>query len=143
MADELPITETDTDPGLDSPAVDGSEGSGEPDDGDSAQGETAADPEAVASPDADEPDGNVRVVSDAALASCALVEAGFIAALDGDSGSAELLTRGADSALGAETDPYPELGQALIDELGAGDGRTAADRFLNQCATDGFERLAG
>ncbi len=78
-----------------------------------------------------------------ALTSCAIVEAGFIAALDGDSGAAGFYARGAAAAIDSGSPAYTPLGKDLEAALGGLNVDQAADTLLAQCQIDGFERLAG
>lgn len=78
-----------------------------------------------------------------AFTSCAIVEAGFIAALNDDSGAAELYARGATAAMESGSPAYTPLGDDLEAALGSPSVDQAADTLLTQCQIDGFERLAG
>ncbi len=108
--------------------------------------------DAAAREDAIAPSTTVGVVGDTqsgelpvadALTSCAIVEAGFIAALDGDSGAAELYARGATAAIDSGSPAYTPLGNELEAAIGSPSVDQAADILLTQCQIDGFERLAG
>ncbi|MEZ5342928.1 MAG: hypothetical protein R2706_16240 [Acidimicrobiales bacterium] len=78
-----------------------------------------------------------------AFTACAIVEAGYIAALDGEPNVVELYGRGAQTAIDSNASRYVPLGEALLAAAGQSDANTKADMLLDQCASDGFERLAG
>ena len=81
--------------------------------------------------------------SAAALTACAIVEAGFIAALDGDTQIIGLYERGAKAAIDSGAAAYVDRGHELLAAIPDGSHNAAADTLLAQCANDGFERLAG
>ena len=149
-ADELPLVDGDdgageVDPGPDTPdgenteAPNGSIPSEEPGQDDS--GASASDEGEVTDQEQDS-DAEVAAAS-AALTACAIVEAGYIAALDGEGNVTDLYARGGQAAIDSQATSYQTLGQELLDAAASADASSKADTFLDQCAADGFERLAG